>query len=158
MQGFFSHHCTINSKKGKKSLLQNWLPGPSFVMFEKIHIYASGTSLYTVDRNSLKTDTFHEPHVQTRFLQTINLAWNEYGRVGIFRIKKISIIQELELLEKCQFPNCSDLIASHCIYGLTSTCSLRSLSSGFKSLNKILVCVEPNKKCPFSNHHSQQPI
>ena len=45
-------------------------------------------SVMQSDRNSLKTDIFHEPtiyelHVYTSSEQKINVARHEYGRVGV---------------------------------------------------------------------------
>ena len=76
--------------------------------------------IYTVmqtDRNSLKTDIFHKPitykrHVQTNNEQKTTFARLEYRRVGVFRIKISSLLPKLQPLEKCQFSNCSHLIAS----------------------------------------------
>ena len=72
------------------------------------------------DRNSSKTDTFHKPitykrHVQANNEQKTTFARHEYGRVGVFRIKISLLLPKLQPLEKCQFANCSHLIASHCI-------------------------------------------
>ena len=87
----------------------------------KFEVYGC-THMYSVmqsDRNSLKTDTFYkptsyEPHVQTSFEEKITFSRNDYGQVGVFRIKMRSLVQKLQPLEKCQFFNCSHLIASHC--------------------------------------------
>ena len=54
------------------------------------------------DRNSLKTDTFHEPityetHVWTSSEQIITFANPIYGRVIVFRVKMISLVQKLVL-------------------------------------------------------------
>ena len=67
----------------------------------------------------LNTDTFHkpttyEPHVLISFEQKITFARHENGRVGVFRMKMRTLVQKLQPLEKCQFSNCSHLIASHC--------------------------------------------
>ena len=67
--------------------------------------------LYTVmqsDRNSLKTDTFHEPttyepYTKTSSEQKLTFARHDYGRVGVFRIKMRSLVQKLKPLKKCQF-------------------------------------------------------
>ena len=61
------------------------------------------------DRNS-----FQEPHVLTNSAQNITFARHEYGRVRVIRIKMRTLVQKLQPLEKCQFLNCSQLIASHC--------------------------------------------
>ena len=37
---------------------------------------------------------------------------HEYGRVGVFRIQIRSLVQKFQ---KCQFSNCSHLVASHCM-------------------------------------------
>ena len=71
------------------------------------------------DRNSSKTDTFHESttnktHVQISSERIITFVRHEYGRVEVLRIKMSSLVQKLDPLEKCQFSNCSNLIASHC--------------------------------------------
>ena len=79
---------------------------------------------YTVmqsDRNSQKTDTFHKPitierHVQTNNEKKTTFARHESGPVGVFGIKIRSLLPKLQPLEKCQFSNCSHLIASHCIF------------------------------------------
>ena len=52
------------------------------------------------DRNSWKTDTFHEPityelHVWTSFEQMITFARHEHGRVEVFRINLRSLYQKL---------------------------------------------------------------
>ena len=83
---------------------------------------------YTVmqsDRNSSKTDTFHNPitykrHVQTNIEQKTRFARHEYGRVGVFRIKISPLLLKYQPLEKCQFSNCSYLIASQCTQFLTN--------------------------------------
>ena len=72
------------------------------------------------DRNSSKTAIFHKPttyeqRVQTNSEQKITFSRHEYGQIGVFRNKMISLVQKLQPLEKCQFSNCSHLIASHCI-------------------------------------------
>ena len=52
------------------------------------------------DRNSSKTDRFHKPttyeqQVLTSSEQKITFARHEYGQVGVFRIKKTSLVQKL---------------------------------------------------------------
>ena len=52
------------------------------------------------DRNSPKTNTFHEPttyepRVKDESEQIITFARQEYGRVEVFRIKMRSLVQEL---------------------------------------------------------------
>ena len=52
------------------------------------------------DRNSLKTDTFHEPttyepYVYTSSEQMISCARHEYGLVGVFRIRMRSLVQNV---------------------------------------------------------------
>ena len=81
------------------------------------------------DRNSSKTDTFQQPitykrHVQTNNEQKTTFARHEYGRVGVFRIKISSLLPKLKPLEKCQFSNCSHLIALHCRSGQYSCTGL----------------------------------
>ena len=59
--------------------------------------------IYTVmqsDRNSLITDTFHEPttyepYVYTSSEQMISFARHEYGLVGVFRIRMRSLVQNV---------------------------------------------------------------
>ena len=51
------------------------------------------------DRNSWKTDTFHEPitfepYAKTSFEQIITFAKHEYGRVEVFRINIRSLVQK----------------------------------------------------------------
>ena len=74
-------------------------------------------SVMQLNRNSSKTDTFqkpttYEPHIWTCSEEIISYARHEYGRVGFLRDMTISI--EVWPLEKCQFSNCSYLIARHC--------------------------------------------
>ena len=45
--------------------------------------------------------------------QMATVTRQEYGRVGVFRIKMRSLVQKLKPLEKCHFCNCSDQIESH---------------------------------------------
>ena len=52
------------------------------------------------DRNSSKTNTFHEPityepHVKDESEQIVTFARQEYGRVEVFRIKMRSLVQKL---------------------------------------------------------------
>ena len=73
------------------------------------------------DRNILKTGTFHEPttlepHNLACSEHIITFAKQENGRIGVFRMKMRALVQKLKSLEKCQFSNCSHLIASHCKY------------------------------------------
>ena len=58
--------------------------------------------------------TTYEPHIQTSSKQILTFAGHEYGRVEVFKIKKRSLVQKLQPLEKFQFSNVSHLIASHC--------------------------------------------
>ena len=72
------------------------------------------------DRNRSKTDKFqkdtiYEQQVQTSSEHKITFARHEYGQVNVFRIRMRSLVQHLQPLEKCQFYNCSHLIASQCI-------------------------------------------
>ena len=100
-------------------------------------------NIYSVkqsDRNSSKTDLFHKPAtyepVQTSSKQNITYTSNEYGRVKVFRIKIKSLVLKLQPLEKCQFANCSHLIASHCtdIYSGYSTINRSTLILIIKKL------------------------
>ena len=52
------------------------------------------------DRNSMKTDTFHEPttyepYAKTSCAQLIDFARHTGGQVGFFRIKMRSLVQEV---------------------------------------------------------------
>ena len=81
------------------------------------------------DRNSSKTDTFHEPtanksNVKTSSEELKTFARHKYGQAGVFKIEMWSIVQKLEPLKKCQFSNCSDLIASQCTSKSTPLSSL----------------------------------
>ena len=57
-----------------------------------------------------KTDTFHEPTTYKCW----TYAKHEYRRVGVFRVKMRSLVQEIQALEKCQFSNWCHLIESNC--------------------------------------------
>ena len=115
--------------------------------------------LYTVmqsDRNSSKTDTFHKPitykrHVQTNNEQKTTFARHEYGRVGVFRIKISSLLPKLQPLEKCQFSNCSHLIASHCTFKFSRFFpAFNSRTEGMKVFIKISNYKFPlARKCMF---------
>ena len=110
-------------------------------------VYNSWTITYRVmqsDRNSLKTDTFHEPTTYERQVQTENeqkttFARHEYGRVGVFRIKIRSLFLKLQPLEKCQFSNCSHLIASHCTFNSKTNEKMKTLKYGLVDAQKTLI-------------------
>ena len=53
-------------------------------------------------------------HIFRQVLKYYTFARDECGQVGVFNIKIRSLVQKLLRLEKCQFSNCSHLIASHC--------------------------------------------
>ena len=112
-------HCTMTSVKYLGMFkLRCYSMTSIFVVYNLLSLYVY--SVMQSDRNSTKTDTFHKPitykrHVQTNNEQKTTFARHEYGRVGVFRIKISSLLPKLQPLEKCQFSNCSHLIASHCI-------------------------------------------
>ena len=101
--------------KSDFSTLKHAGRGSFMICYSWIHFYSVMQSYW----NSSKSDTFYEsttndPHVQISYDQIITFAWHKYGRLGVFRTKMWSIIQNLCALEKWQFPNCSHLFASHC--------------------------------------------
>ena len=49
--------------------------------------------------------TAYEPHNKIGFEEKINFAGHEQGRVGVFKIKMISLVQKQLPFKKCQFYN-----------------------------------------------------